>query len=55
MEKGTLEFAIDGEYFGIAFTNSALTIGPIWPAVSMMHVGGCTLVAGLKKPDYFVN
>lgn len=53
MDKGTLEFAIDGEYLGVAFTDPKLQNGLIWPAVSMLHQGGCTLVSGLKTPSYF--
>ena len=53
MSEGTLEFAIDGEYFGVAFKDEALRRGPIWAAVSVLHQGGCTLVSGLQKPLYF--
>ena len=53
MEKGSLEFAIDGEYFGVAFKDPQLSQGPIWPAVSMLHQGGCILVSGLQVPPYF--
>lgn len=53
MNAGTLAFAIDGEYFGVAFTDDALKTGPVWPAISMLHQGGCTLISGLDKPSYF--
>jgi len=53
MNEGTLEFALDGEYFGVAFKDSKLKEGPIWPCVSLLHQGGCTLVSGLEKPSYF--
>lgn len=55
MDQGTLAFAIDGEYFGVAFKDESLTKGPVWAAVSMLHQGGCTLVSGIKTPDYFLN
>ena len=47
MEKGTMAFALDGEYFGQAFQDEALRRGPIWAAVSLLHTGGCTLISGL--------
>jgi hypothetical protein len=54
MDKGTLSFAIDGEFFGQAFQDEKLRRGPIWAAISLLHTGGCTLVSGLEKPAYFV-
>ena len=53
MDKGQLSFALDGEYFGVAFTDEKLRRGPIWAAISLLHTGGCTLVSGLEKPAYF--
>jgi E3 ubiquitin-protein ligase NRDP1 len=53
MSEGTLAFALDGQYFGTAFKDPMLKKGPIWACVSMLHQGGCTLVSGLKVPDYF--
>jgi len=47
MEMGQISFALDGEYFGIAFQDDALKRGPIWAAVSLLHAGGCTLISGL--------
>lgn len=54
MNKGTLAFAIDGVYFGVAFEDARLKTGTgeVWPAVSLLHNAGCTLVSG-KKPPYF--
>lgn len=54
MNKGSLAFAIDGEYFGVAFVDERLRRGPIWAAVSLLHTAGCTLVSGLEKPAYFI-
>mmetsp|Transcript_12448 Transcript_12448/g.9045 ORF Transcript_12448/g.9045 Transcript_12448/m.9045 type:complete len:203 (+) Transcript_12448:121-729(+) len=53
MEAGSLSFALDGEYQGVAFEDPQLKIGPIWCAISLLHIGGCTLVTGLEKPAYF--
>jgi hypothetical protein len=52
MELGTLSFALDGEFMGVAFEDKILTRGPIWAAVSLLHVGGCTLISGLDPPPY---
>jgi len=52
MELGTLSFALDGEFMGVAFEDPILTKGPIWAAVSLLHIGGLTLVSGLDPPDY---
>lgn len=54
MDKGQLSFALDGEYFGVAFTDEVLRRGPMWAAISLLHTGGCTLISGLEKPSYFV-
>ena len=53
MNRGILSFAIDGEYFGIGFQSDELKSGPIWAAVSLLHVGGCVLQTGLPAPLYF--
>jgi hypothetical protein len=50
-----LSFALDGEYFGIAFQSDELKVGPIWAAVSLLHVGGCTLQVGIPAPPYFFS
>ena len=52
MEIGTLSFAIDGESMGVAFEDKILMKGPIWAAVSLLHIGGCTLISGLEPPTY---
>lgn len=54
MEKGTLSFALDGEYMGIAFEDEELKKGPIYPAIAILHLGGCTLVTGRKPPSSFI-
>jgi len=53
MNKGTLAFALDGQYFGVAFEDERLKTGPIFPAVSLLHSAGCTLVTGRAPPGYF--
>lgn len=53
MNKGTLSFAIDGQYQGIAFEDEALKNGPLYPAVSLLHNAGCILVSGKAPPPYF--
>ena len=55
MNKGTLAFAIDGVYFGVAFEDERLKVGngPVWPAISLLHKAGCTLVSGKEPPNYF--
>jgi hypothetical protein len=52
MNLGTLSFALDGEFMGVAFEDKILTKGPIWPAVSLLHIGGLTLISGLDPPSY---
>lgn len=53
METGTLSYALNGEYWGIAFKNEKLKHGPIYPAVSLLHCAGCTIRAGMAVPKYF--
>lgn len=53
MNRGILSFAIDGEYFGIGFQSEELKTGPIWAAISLLHVGGCVLQTGIPAPLYF--
>ena len=53
MNRGILSFALNGDYFGVAYTNDALKKGPIFPAVSLLHCAGCKIVTGLKPPTYF--
>ena len=52
MNLGTLSFSLDGEYMGVAFEDKQLTKGPIWAAVSLLHIGGLTLNSGLDPPPY---
>jgi hypothetical protein len=52
MNIGTLSFSLDGEFMGVAFEDQLLTKGPIWAAVSLLHVGGLTLISGLDPPPY---
>lgn len=55
MNRGILSFAIDGEYFGIGFQSEELKSGSIYPAVSLLHVGGCILQTGIPAPLYFFS
>ena len=52
MNIGTLSFALDGEWMGVAFEAKILTKGPIWAAISLLHIGGLTLISGLEPPAY---
>ena len=52
MNIGTLSFALDGEWMGVAFEDKILTKGPIWAAISLLHIGGLTLVSGLEPPAH---
>ena len=54
MDKGTLSFALDDKYMGIAFEDEELKKGPIYPALALIHQGGCTLVTGRKPPEFFI-
>eukprot|EP00351_Strombidinopsis_sp_SopsisLIS2011_P006617 CAMPEP_0116887082 /NCGR_PEP_ID=MMETSP0463-20121206/21248_1 /TAXON_ID=181622 /ORGANISM="Strombidinopsis sp, Strain SopsisLIS2011" /LENGTH=77 /DNA_ID=CAMNT_0004548779 /DNA_START=1167 /DNA_END=1400 /DNA_ORIENTATION=+ len=54
MTRGTLSFALDGDFFGIAFQDEKLKQGPIFAAISLLHNGGCMLVSGLQVPEYFI-
>ena len=37
---------------GVAFEDPLLTKGPIWAAISLLHIGGLTLISGLEPPPY---
>jgi E3 ubiquitin-protein ligase NRDP1 len=52
MDLGTLSFALDGEFMGVAFEDKQLKKGPIWAAISLLHIGGLTLISGLEPPPY---
>jgi len=54
MEKGTLSFCLDGKFMGVAFEDEELKNGPIYPALALIHQGGCTLVTGRKPPEFFI-
>jgi hypothetical protein len=53
MNKGTLSFAIDGQFMGVAFEEERLKSGPLFPAISLLHDAGCILVTGKMAPSYF--
>lgn len=43
MEKGQISFRINGKECGLAFEDEKLKKGPIYPAVAMLHLAGCTI------------
>jgi len=53
MAKGELSFSLNGEYLGPAFKDDALTKGPLFPAVSLLHKAGCKLAVGKPIPSIF--
>jgi len=55
MNKGILSFSLDKEYFGIAYKSEELKQGPIYPAISLLHVGGCTLQTGIPAQPFFFS
>lgn len=55
MNKGTLSFALNGENFGVAFTSNALKKGPLFAAVSLLHLAGCEIRSGVPTPAYFLT
>lgn len=57
MNKGTLAYSIDGVYCGVAFEDERLKVGhgTLWPAISLLHRAGCTLVSGKEPPYYFFD
>ncbi|CAD8207470.1 unnamed protein product [Paramecium octaurelia] len=52
MNNGTLAFSLNADYQGIAFRSELLKKGPIYPAVAMVHAGGCILKSGIPIPKY---
>jgi len=54
MNKGTLGYALNGEYFGDAFKTDSLKKGPIYAAVSLLHQAGFKLETGKPVPSYFL-
>jgi len=55
MNRGILSFALNGEYFGPAYTHDNLKKGPIYAAISLLHCAGCRLENGKKAPAYFLG
>lgn len=53
MNTGTLSFALDGFYFGVAFRDNKLKSGCYYPAVSLLHCAGCKIRGGIPVPSYF--
>ena len=53
MERGILSFCLDGEYLGVAFEDEELKKGPIYPAIALLHIAGCSLVTGRPAPAFF--
>jgi len=54
MNFGTLSFAKDGEFLGIAFKDEMLKKGPIYPAFSLIHHAGCKIISGMPTPKYML-
>jgi len=53
MNKGTLSFGMNGEFWGIAYQSDLIKKGPVYIAVSLLHHAGCTVVSGKSLPNYF--
>jgi len=53
MNKGTLSFALNGEYWGEAYKSDSLKKGPIFVAISLLHQAGCRLEGEKPVPSYF--
>jgi hypothetical protein len=53
MDKGTLSFALNGEFMGIAYQDEKLKSGRYYPAVSLLHCAGCKIRGGMPVPAYF--
>jgi E3 ubiquitin-protein ligase NRDP1 len=53
MNRGTLMISLNEELLGTAFEDEELKKGPIWPAVALLHVAGCSLVTGKVPPVCF--
>ena len=54
MDKGTLSFALNSKFLGIAFTDDKLKKGPIYAAISLLHKAGLTLITRKPLPSYFI-
>ena len=52
MNKGTLSFSINGIDQGVAFRHPFLKVGPLYPAVALLHEAGCLLKCGMSVPDF---
>ena len=53
MNKGTLSFALNNDFLGIAFTDGGLRHEPIYAAVSLLHKAGMKLRTGKPLPHWF--
>jgi E3 ubiquitin-protein ligase NRDP1 len=38
---------------GVAYKDTKLTQGPIYPAIALPHCAGCKIKSGLPVPAYF--
>ena len=45
-----MSFALNGEFMGVAFKDNALTRGPLYAAVSLLHCAGCSIDTSKKPP-----
>lgn len=55
MNKGHLYFTLNGASLGLAYNNPRLTVGPIFPAVSLLHKAGFTLKPNPVIPPQLLN
>ena len=55
MDKGTLSFSLNGEDMGIAYTDTIITQGPLYPTVALLHCAGCIIKGELPIPKIYEN
>jgi len=53
MNTGTLKVSLNGELMGQAYQDEKLKVGPIYPAVSLLHCAGCKIIGGKPVPAIF--
>ena len=54
MNKGMMSFALNGEFMGVAFKDARLKVGPLYPAVSLLHCAGIRVDTSKKPPQYML-
>jgi hypothetical protein len=55
MQKGTLSFIQDQDYLGIAFQDQALTVGPLYAAISIQKGTEAVLMVPAGIPRFLLN